>query len=297
MRNSHSLSSMVMIPFIGLSAVFSSSAFAWKQAEIVAKVVVPEQGPSNDAPELKLVKARNHDARLPAGSLIKMLTCYMAFSAIRDGKLSLDQKIPVSREELPFSNFAAYPRGTKEVSIGELIVATAVQSNNYAARDLGLRLAELGYDANHYARKLKLNHTTEIYNLTGLPEIQGKKKAYTMTTLEDMVRLSMRLHQDFPKLSKILQEDEVYINGHQMKVGRSSPGKLGFEEFEGGKSATLDGCRSAVVSLRGGFIIAVMCARDLDSRNKVLRQQYNLIGDELLTQEDQDPRLALSLTR
>jgi len=297
LRQSHSLSSLVMIPIFGLSAVFSSSALAWKQAEVVAKVVMPENGKNADSPELKLVKSRNHEVAAPAGSLIKMLVCYMAFKAIEDGQLTLDQKVPVLDEELPDSKFAKYPKGTKEVPVRELIIAAAVQSNNYAARDLGVKLEALGYDPNQVAKDLGLDHTTKIYNLTGLPEIQGKKKLYTMTTLGDMVRLSMRLHQDFPEHVSLLQEDSVSINGHQMHVGPSSPTKLGFDAYEGGKSATLDQCRSAVVSLKGGFIIAVMCARDLKSRNRILRQQYDLIDDELPTQADQDQRLTLSLAR
>lgn len=263
----------------------------------MAKVVMTEHSKNEDSPKLKLVKSRNHDVAAPAGSLIKMLVCYMAFKAIEDGKLSLDQKIPVLTEELPYSNFAKYPKGTTEVPVRELIIAAAVQSNNYAARDLGAKLEELGYDANDVAKELGLDHTTKIYNLTGLPEMRGHKKLYMMTTLGDMVRLSMRLHQDFPEHVSLLQEDSVYINGHQMRVGRTSPTKLGFDAYEGGKSATLDKCHSAVVSLKGGFIIAVMCARDLKSRNRILRQQYELIDDDLPTQADQDQPLALTLTR
>jgi len=287
-----------MASVFGFLAFFSASACAWRQAEIVAKVMRGGEG----ATALEIFKSRNAHVALPAGSLIKMLTCYMAFLAMKDGKIELDQKIPISRSPLLYSTFAEYPDGVREVTIRELIVATAVQSNNYAARDLGVKLEELGYDPNQVAKDLGLDRTTKIYNMTGLPEIRGNNKLYTMTTLGNMVRLSVRLHQDFPEYVSLLQEDSVSINGHQMHVGRSSPSKLGFDAYEGGKSATLNRCRSAVVSLKGGFILAVMCARDLNARNRILRQQYDLIDEWLpatavSTQVDPDQRPALSLAR
>ena len=40
--------------------------------------------------------AKNADTPLPPASMSKLMTLYVAFEAIRDGRLSLEEKLPVS---------------------------------------------------------------------------------------------------------------------------------------------------------------------------------------------------------
>ena len=45
--------------------------------------------------------SKNADTPLPPASMSKLMTLYVAFEAMRDGRLSLDEKLPVSeRDEL-----------------------------------------------------------------------------------------------------------------------------------------------------------------------------------------------------
>lgn len=46
--------------------------------------------------------SRNADEPLPPASMSKLMTLYVAFEAIRDGRLSLQEKLPVSQHAMSY---------------------------------------------------------------------------------------------------------------------------------------------------------------------------------------------------
>ena len=86
-----------------------------------------------DARDGKVLHSRSADRRLHPASLTKMMTLYMAFEAVQSGRLSLDQRVRVSRHASSQVPSKIGLRTGQRVKIRDLIRAAAVKSANDAA--------------------------------------------------------------------------------------------------------------------------------------------------------------------
>jgi hypothetical protein len=254
------------------------SAPKWEQATLAAQIVSPSAPQQN--PILKPLQGTNTDQLIPSASLTKLMTAYVVFEALQNGKLHLNKRIPIPEEttSLKDSNFSRLPEGTKDVSVREAIIGMNTQSNNILTYSLAVAVAgsegKFVETMRKKAAEMGLSHTT-FYNSTGLPvkpaDSPTGKRLDGMTTVMEISKLAMNLHADFPQYEPLLKEKDVFVNGEQLKVGRSSPTKLDFEGYAGGKSGTLKRCSSAIVVLENPDItLGVLCAKDWKTRNSIL---------------------------
>ncbi|TVQ58919.1 MAG: D-alanyl-D-alanine carboxypeptidase [Rhodobacteraceae bacterium] len=166
-----------------------------------------------DARTGEVLHARNADTRLHPASLTKMMTLYLTFEAIRDGKLSLDQRVPVS------AHAAARPpskigfRPGQRVTVRELIRATAIRSANDAAVVLAeavagseSRFAEL---MTRRAREIGMGSTT-FRNASGLTA------AGQLSTARDMTVLGRRMLYDFPQYYNLFGRQSTDAFGRRL---------------------------------------------------------------------------------
>lgn len=133
--------------------------------------------------------------RYPA-SLTKMMTLYIAFELMEQGRITPQSRIRISDEAAgtPPSKLGL-PAGT-EIAAGDAIRAIVTKSAN----DMSVALAEhiAGSETKfailmtRKARQLGMNATT-FRNAHGLPD------GAQVTTARDMLTLALRLNDDFPK--------------------------------------------------------------------------------------------------
>ena len=141
-----------------------------------------------------LVSASADETRHPA-SLTKMMTLYMVFEALRDGRLRLDSPIVMSEEAAsrPPSKLGI-PAG-QSITTEQAILALVTRSANDVAAALGERLngseERFGQVMTMRARALGMTRTT-FRNASGLPDHEQ------VTTARDMATLGRRLLNDFP---------------------------------------------------------------------------------------------------
>jgi D-alanyl-D-alanine carboxypeptidase (penicillin-binding protein 5/6) len=144
----------------------------------------------------QILASQNADTRVDPASLTKLMTAYLVFTALGEGKLRLDQEVPVSVHawRAPGSRMFIEPR--KPVTVEQLILGMEVQSGN----DATIALAEaIGGSEELFAQLMnreaaRLGMTsTHFMNATGLPD----DKHYT--TAADLYRLSAALIRDFPQ--------------------------------------------------------------------------------------------------
>lgn len=139
------------------------------------------------------------EARYPA-SLTKMMTLYLVFEQLRDRKLRPDSRIVVSEEaaSMPPSRLGLEPGTT--ISVADAIRALVTKSANDVAVAVAEQIAgsEERFAAlmTRRARELGMRSTT-FRNAHGLPD------AGQQTTARDMVRLALRLYDDFPAESRV----------------------------------------------------------------------------------------------
>lgn len=142
-----------------------------------------------------LMAASADELRHPA-SLTKMMTLYMAFEALRDGRLQLGSPIPVSENaaEMPPSRIGLLPG--MHLTVEEAVLALVTKSANDAAAALGEYLGNGSEDRfaqmmTLKARSLGMSRTV-FRNASGLPD------AEQVSTARDMALLGRRLMRDFP---------------------------------------------------------------------------------------------------
>lgn len=143
-----------------------------------------------------LIAANPDERRYPA-SLTKMMTVYMAFEALRDGRTELSSPVRVSHEaaSMPPSKLGLVPGMT--LTVEEAILALVTKSANDAAAALGEHLG--GGSEDRFAQMMTLRarslgmRNTTFRNASGLPDLDQ------VSTARDMAVLGQRLMRDFPE--------------------------------------------------------------------------------------------------
>jgi len=140
--------------------------------------------------------AVNPDERVEPASLTKVMTAYIAFNALKQKTLKLDQVVPVSHAAWKAEGSRTFIDPRTPVTVGELLHGMIVQSGN----DASIALAEViaGSEEsfaqlmNKEAKRLGLTNSNFV-NSTGLPHPQH------YTTANDMAKLAAALIRDHPE--------------------------------------------------------------------------------------------------
>ncbi|WP_370285444.1 serine hydrolase [Phaeobacter sp. B1627] len=149
-----------------------------------------------DARTGKVLHASNADTRLHPASLTKMMTLYIAFEAVRNGEITLDTKVKISRnaEAEPPSELGL--RAGQTIALRYLIRAAAVKSANDAATAIGEAIsgseAAFARRMNRTAKALGMTRTT-FKNANGLTA-EGH-----LSTARDMTLLGRHILYDYPE--------------------------------------------------------------------------------------------------
>ena len=155
---------------------------------------------------------QNSSAHISPAQLTKLMTAYVVFGAIKQGKLSLTQRIVPSAyaTRMQTDEPRMFLNAGKEVTVEELLRGLIVQSANDAARVLAEAIANhemaLADTMNGEAQRLGLKDT-HFVNATGLPDAQNYSSAH------DLALISAALIRDFPQFYYIYAQREFEYNG------------------------------------------------------------------------------------
>jgi D-alanyl-D-alanine carboxypeptidase (penicillin-binding protein 5/6) len=156
------------------------------------------------------IAAHHNAAKLKPASLTKIMTAYIVFDAIKEGLLTLDKAVPVSKKAWEAEGSRMFIEPQKVVTVDELLHGLIIQSGNDAA--IALAEAVAGSEAqfaimmNQQAQKIGMRHT-HYMNSTGLPD----ENHYT--TADDLALMAEALIRDFPKeYSRLYQQKEYTYN-------------------------------------------------------------------------------------
>lgn len=160
----------------------------------------------------QILVSQNAHERIQPASLTKLMTAYVAFSTIKQGKLSLSQRFKPSAYALRIQGEESrmFLEADKPVKVEELLRGLIVQSGNDAARVLAEVIAnhELAFATdlmNKEAQRLGMKNT-HFVNATGLPEDQHYSSAY------DLALLAAAIVRDFPEFYFIYAMREFEYN-------------------------------------------------------------------------------------
>jgi len=170
-----------------------------------------------DAETGQVLRQLNPDAVTYPASLTKMMTLYLTFEALNQGRFKLDQYLPVSAAAAAHSPSKLGLQPGEAVTVQNLILGIVTKSANDAAAVLAEGLgggSEPAFAAMMTQKAQQLGMTRTHYaNASGLPDPEQ------LTTARDIARLALALYRDFPREYRYFSvkqfdfEGEI-VNGH-----------------------------------------------------------------------------------
>ena len=162
-----------------------------------------------DALTGQVIASVNPDQKIEPASLTKIMTAYVAFNAIKEKRLKLDQEANVSQAAWKTRGSRMFIEPRKPVTVDELLKGVIIQSGNDASVALAEAVSgsESAFVAemNKEAQRIGL-FNTQFLNATGLPDPQH------LTTVRDLALLARRMVEDHPEHYKYYQMREFTYN-------------------------------------------------------------------------------------
>ena len=143
----------------------------------------------------QVLAAEKSDERYEPASLTKLMTAYLAFAALRDKKLALDQPARISERAWRAPGSRMFVQPGLPVAVEQLLRGMVVQSANDAC--IALAEAVAGTEEafvrmmNREAERMGMKNTN-FTNASGLPDPRHH------STAADLLRLAAALIRDFP---------------------------------------------------------------------------------------------------
>ena len=159
-----------------------------------------------------ILMQKNADTPLPPASMSKLMTLYVAFEAIRDGRLSLAEKLPVSKHAMSYGGSTMFLDTTDRVTVDDLIRGIIVLSGNDACAVIAEALSPDGTEAGfarymtQRAQQMGMTNST-FANSNGWPA-SGHKMS-----MRDLALLARHLIEDFPEYYPLFAETEFAFDG------------------------------------------------------------------------------------
>ena len=227
--------------------------------------------------------SKNPDKPMQPASLSKLMTLNMAFEALKDGRLTLDDKLPVSRHAEKYKGSTMFLTTRHRPTVEELIKGVVVLSGNDASAVLAEALSPDGTEngfanlMNKRAKQLGMNNST-FGNSNGWPHPKQLMSA------KDLAIIAARLITEFPEYYPYFAEREFTYDGITqpnrnplLKLGLGADGlKTGWTQKAGYGivgSALQDGRR--VVFVLTGIKSPQIRAREAEKINNWVFRQFS----------------------
>ena len=194
-----------------LAATFISSL------TMVASAADVPSPPTIDAPAYILVDqasgrtlaSERADERAEPASITKLMTAYVTFRALKEGRLKLDELVPISERAWRAEGSRTFLNVGDRVPVEVLLQGMIVQSGNDAATALAERLGGseevFGQLMTREAKRLGMKNSN-FTNATGLPD------PALYTTPRDIAILSRALIGEFPQYYRWYSQREFVWN-------------------------------------------------------------------------------------
>lgn len=230
---------------------------------MVASAADVPSPPKVDAPAYILIDqasgrtlaSERADERAEPASITKLMTAYVTFRALKEGRLKLDELVPISERAWRAEGSRTFLNVGDRVPVEVLLQGMIVQSGNDAATALAERLGGseevFGQLMTREAKRLGMKNSN-FTNATGLPD------PALYTTPRDIAILSRALIGEFPQYYRWYSQREFVWNnikqGNRNGLLYSDPSadgiKTGYTESAGyclASSAERNGTRMIAV--------------------------------------------------
>lgn len=153
---------------------------------------------------------KNADERMPTSSMSKVMTAYMVFEALKEGRITMNTMFPVSERAWQKGGSKMFVEVGSKVSVENLLKGVIVQSGNDATIVLAEGLAgdEDQFAAAMTARAHELGmKNSQFRNASGWPDPDH------YSTARDLATLAQRIIVDHPHYYSFYSLKEFEYNG------------------------------------------------------------------------------------
>jgi D-alanyl-D-alanine carboxypeptidase (penicillin-binding protein 5/6) len=196
----------------------------------------------------RILAQERPDERAEPASLTKLMSAYVAFAALADGRMKLTDTATISEHAWRAEGSRTFLQVGTQVPVDILLKGMIVQSGNDAtialAEHIGGTEAAFAQMMNEYARRLGLT-ATHYVNSDGLPSPEH------YTTPRDVATLSNALIRDFPQYYPLFSLREFVWNN--IRQGNRN-GLLG-------KDPSVDGLKTGHTDT-AGYCLATSASRN-----------------------------------
>ncbi len=229
------MSKAVLAATLAASVLMTTSAAA-KGANKHAAIVI-------DANTGKILYADNADAPRHPASLTKMMTLYMLFEAMSEGRVGKNSPVPISKHAASMAPTKLGAKAGTSITVETAILGLVTKSANDAAAATG---ELLGGSEDRFAQMMTAKarsigmRNTRFYNASGLPDPRQ------ITTARDMAVLGIALRADFPQYYR-------YFSVRSFTYGRS---RLANHNKLLGRVAGVDGIKTGYTRMSGFNLVS-----------------------------------------
>ncbi|MCH2250687.1 MAG: D-alanyl-D-alanine carboxypeptidase [Cognatishimia sp.] len=156
--------------------------------------------------------SKRADEALPPASMSKLMTLYMAFEAVRDGRLNMEEKLPVSQHAMNYGGSTMFLDTTDRVKVADLIRGIIVLSGNDACAVIAETLSPDGTEAG-FARQMTLRARQLGMTSSTFANSNGWPAPGHRMSMRDLALLANRLITDFPEFYPMFAETKFEFDG------------------------------------------------------------------------------------
>jgi len=163
-----------------------------------------------DARSGQVIAEHNADEQLPPASLTKMMTLYLAFEAVKAGRLDINERVKISKKAWKIGGSTMFLEPRMNPTVNELLHGIATLSGNDACIAIAEHLdgseESFAERMNEKARELGMLHS-QFANATGFPA------EFHYSSAMDMTILGVALWRDYPEQYKLFGERDYTFDG------------------------------------------------------------------------------------
>ena len=155
--------------------------------------------------------SKDADVPLPPASMSKLMTLYVAFEAVRDGRLKLDEELRVSEHAMRYTGSTMFLQAGERVKVEDLLRGIIVLSGNDACAVIAEALSPDGTEAGfarfmtERAKALGMTHSA-FANANGWPDPRHRM------SMRDLAILGTKIIEDFPEFYAMFAEKEFLFD-------------------------------------------------------------------------------------
>lgn len=159
-----------------------------------------------------ILMTKNADDALPPASMSKLMTLYMAFEAVRDGRLSMEERLPVSQHAMSYGGSTMFLDTTDRVKVVDLLRGIIVLSGNDACAVIAETLSPDGTEEG-FARQMTLRARQMGMTNSTFANSNGWPAPGHRMSMRDLALLANKLISDFPEFYPMFSETEFAFDG------------------------------------------------------------------------------------